>query len=329
MTVTTPHSGLVALAVLCALLFVAIASTEAHAAANAQDSVEFQLKGVLITSTSRRALVNGTDLLEGERLGNIEITAIRMGEVDIRRWSRRLTVPVGATADWELASPVARSSTAHSYGPVRQGETLSEIAESLLVDGVTMNQMMIALYDANRDAFAGNINVLREGATLRVPDQNVAYRRAPVAATAEVIRHAHAWRGARDRQTQPSPVSEPDFYGPVSRGETLSAIAANLSRDQTTVNQMMIALFEANPQALHDNINILRAGAVLRIPGESALRRYSYDTATAVVMRHMDALRHDTAQPHLPPDVADELMTHHDKRISIPGAVPYLLLSIE
>ena len=97
----------------------------------------------------------------------------------------------------------------------------------------------------------------------------------------------------------------------------------------TTINQMMIALFEANPRAFRDNINILKAGALLRIPDETALRRYTHETATAAVLRHMDALRHESAQPRLPPVVIDELMTQRDERIYSPGAVLYSLTSIE
>ena len=32
-----------------------------------------------------------------------------------------------------------------------------------------MNQMMLAIYEANPQAFAGNINYLKEGAILRIP----------------------------------------------------------------------------------------------------------------------------------------------------------------
>ena len=50
-----------------------------------------------------------------------------------------------------------------------------------------MNQMMVALYDANPDAFADNINVLREGAILRVPDREMLSLLAPESATVSDI----------------------------------------------------------------------------------------------------------------------------------------------
>ena len=56
-------------------------------------------------------------------------------------------------------------------------------------------------------------------------------------------------------------------YGPVKKGETLWSIANRSRTGSTTVEQMMIAISRANPEAfLRDNINLLREGAILRIP---------------------------------------------------------------
>jgi FimV-like protein len=56
-------------------------------------------------------------------------------------------------------------------------------------------------------------------------------------------------------------------YGPVQRGETLWPIAQRVRPSGVTTKQMAMALLRANPQAFIDNnINKLRAGAVLTIP---------------------------------------------------------------
>ena len=39
-----------------------------------------------------------------------------------------------------------------------------------------MNQTMLAIFDANPDAFGGNINILRAGASLRIPSADDIYR---------------------------------------------------------------------------------------------------------------------------------------------------------
>jgi len=320
MTTTTVHPGTLKRVLLCSLVLMAILA-HAGVAAESSGGDEFRLKGVLVSQSQRSALIDGAVLREGERVGNIQLLSIRVGEVDIRRGSSVLTVPVGSKADWDRAEPVAQSSSADNYGPIKPGETLSEIAETLLVGDVTLNQMVVALYDTNQDAFDGNINLLREGAILKVPDTNLLHRQAPAMAAAEVVRQTSEWRGSVEPEIRLSSVSEPDAYGPVTRGENLSSIAANLSRNGATINQMMVALFEANPQAFDDNINLLKEGAVLQIPNEAALHRHSYEMATAAVIRHMDALKPVVSQVAIPSVVDDDLMTWLDRRIHLPGAI--------
>ena len=55
---------------------------------------------------------------------------------------------------------------------VRRGETLGKIASELRPDGVSLDQMLLALFRANQDAFDhGNINRLKAGKILSVPDK--------------------------------------------------------------------------------------------------------------------------------------------------------------
>ncbi len=59
----------------------------------------------------------------------------------------------------------------NTYGPVLQGDTLSSIARQVKPEGVNVNQMLVALFRANREAFiANNMNLLRTGVVLKVPD---------------------------------------------------------------------------------------------------------------------------------------------------------------
>jgi pilus assembly protein FimV len=54
---------------------------------------------------------------------------------------------------------------------VVKGDTLGKIARQNLSPGVTLNQMLIAIYRANEDAFIrGNVNLVRAGRILTIPD---------------------------------------------------------------------------------------------------------------------------------------------------------------
>ena len=51
------------------------------------------------------------------------------------------------------------------------------------------------------------------------------------------------------------------------------------------MNQTMLAIFEANPDAFGGNINILRAGAGIRIPTADAITRIDRSGALAEAQR--------------------------------------------
>lgn len=55
---------------------------------------------------------------------------------------------------------------------VKHGDTLSKIAKSNLPEGTNLDQMLVALFRSNKDAFeGGNINRLKTGRILALPDQ--------------------------------------------------------------------------------------------------------------------------------------------------------------
>ena len=72
---------------------------------------------------------------------------------------------------------------------------------------------------------------------------------------------------------------------PVRRGQTLSQIAGELSRQSgASMNQTMVALLRANPEAfIRGNINLLKQGAVLRTPAQEELARVDAAQARAIV----------------------------------------------
>jgi pilus assembly protein FimV len=82
-----------------------------------------------------------------------------------------------------------------TYGEVQRGETLWGIATTLRPSGVTMNQMMVAIYEANPQAFNANMNILRRGAILRIPELNEIQALDARAATAEAQRQTDTWQG--------------------------------------------------------------------------------------------------------------------------------------
>ena len=55
---------------------------------------------------------------------------------------------------------------------VERGDTLSELALQLVGDGVSLNQAMAAIYEANKASFInGSVHLIREGAQIQVPNR--------------------------------------------------------------------------------------------------------------------------------------------------------------
>jgi pilus assembly protein FimV len=95
-------------------------------------------------------------------------------------------------------------------------------------------------------------------------------------------------------EPEPAPVAaeEARKVGPVAPGQTLSEIAGQVRPDAVSVNQMMIALLRANPAAFdQDNVNRLRRGAVLRVPGQDEVTALSAAEAAVLVRQQANAWR--------------------------------------
>ena len=79
---------------------------------------------------------------------------------------------------------------------VQRGETLWSIATRMRPDSrLSINQTMLAIYEANPAAFGGNINVMRAGGALRIPSADDVFRISRGDALAEVRRQHSAWGG--------------------------------------------------------------------------------------------------------------------------------------
>lgn len=97
-------------------------------------------------------------------------------------------------------APVSDNQRSTTYGPVVQGDTLSDIARQISPAGVSLNQVLIAMFRANRNAFIeDNINLLKVGEVLRIPNQGAIAAIPEEEATQEVKVHVADWRGYRNK----------------------------------------------------------------------------------------------------------------------------------
>jgi pilus assembly protein FimV len=76
--------------------------------------------------------------------------------------------------------------------------------------------------------------------------------------------------------------SDPEYR--VKTGDSLARIAGRVKPDAVSLDQMLVSMFRANPDAFSgSNMNRLRAGEILKIPGADAARAISNGEAKSVV----------------------------------------------
>lgn len=114
--------------------------------------------------------------------------------------------PAAAAATEAAVAPPRRTTRpavmeAAHYGPVKPGETLRDIAMKVNHPDVTLDMMIASLYQANQDAFIqGNLNLLKEGKVLRVPDRDTVMRTFSPHQARQLLReHSQSWQDIRGR----------------------------------------------------------------------------------------------------------------------------------
>jgi pilus assembly protein FimV len=152
----------------------------------------------------------------------------------------RIGASPAPAAGARAADTGARGASAGGYS-VRRGDTLSRIAAETKPANATLDQMLVALFNSNRDAFDGeNMNRLRAGTILTVPSAAEAAATAPGEATRTVRLQAADWRAYQGRVAGAAPAAEA-AAGRVAAGKIGTTVeekapAAVPGRDQLKVS---------------------------------------------------------------------------------------------
>jgi pilus assembly protein FimV len=183
-----------------------------------------------------------------------------------------VTRPAPAPAPPPVAAPLpVRTEVGADFGPVQRNDTLWAISQRVRPDpALTTNQVMMAIFRANPNAFDGNINRLRAGAILRIPSRDEMFAMSTGEATAEVRRQTESWQAAApapaerrlelapptDAPRPPAPVTDP-AAPPRELTEALEQLRGELSE-----TRRLVELRDAEIAALQSRLAQLEAEAV-------------------------------------------------------------------
>jgi pilus assembly protein FimV len=140
---------------------------------------------------------------------------------------------------------------------VKRGDTLSRIAGQFAGEGVSVDQMLVALYNRNQEAFDGNMNRLKAGKILSIPDREAA----AAVSTAEArkivsaqVADFNAYRGklAAAAKAAPSAEASPQVAtGKIAPKVEEKAPVAAPGQDQVKVSKTEVAK-DGKPDAKSD-----------------------------------------------------------------------------
>jgi len=128
---------------------------------------------------------------------------------------------------------------------VKQGDYLRKIAQQYKPEGTTEQQMLVALYRANEDAFINkNMNLVRAGRVLSVPDRAAVEGIAPSDANRIVVAQARDFNEYRSRlgaavAAAPAPGTAPQqrATGRITEGAQETAAAPKQPSDQLRITK--------------------------------------------------------------------------------------------
>jgi pilus assembly protein FimV len=110
-----------------------------------------------------------------------------------------------AAVETPKAKPAEPVQAPRIYGPVKSGETLHGIANKVRPADISLEQMMVGLYQANKKAFQNNnMNRLNRGGVLNVPSADAAQAMTRAEAARTVRGHANEWNAYRRKLAEMS-----------------------------------------------------------------------------------------------------------------------------
>jgi pilus assembly protein FimV len=107
-------------------------------------------------------------------------------------------------------TPAPADAGGKTYGPVQPGDTLRKIASGVRPEGVNLDQVLVGIFRSNPDAFINNnMNLLRAGKILKIPDASELSQLSGGEAEKEVRVQTADWNAYRQRVAGAAPETPP------------------------------------------------------------------------------------------------------------------------
>ena len=163
--------------------------------------------------------------------------------------------PVSVAKPPAIRTPPAERMPGARQVTVRPGDNASKIAARNKPASVSLDQMLVALLRGNPEAFAGgNINVIKSGAVVDIPDEQAATALSPGEARQTLIAQSRDFNTFRRKLADGVPATQVDSAGRQTGGQVQAKVddraQASPSPDKLTLSKGAVQL--ANEQSARD-----------------------------------------------------------------------------
>ena len=196
--------------------------------------------------------------------------------------------PITAQQFWRLQVGVAPEQTFARNGLDRAAE-LDDLRFEIVRDSAGRSVVRIT----SPDALTMPVTLLLEATWFRGPS----WPRSRLVREYALEPQSATGGGA---ESPPAGAGALETYGPIRAGDTLWSLADRFRPSGVHTNQMMVAIFEANPRRFGGNMNGMYLGAALRIPEAVQALRLTVVEATEEAILHLEAWLSRSERPVQP-----------------------------
>lgn len=173
------------------------------------------------------------------------VETVRGGGVAAERAASARAATRGAKVAGE---PRASAESGNSH-VVQPGETLRKIAGETKYDGVSLEQMLVGLFQNNPDAFMGqNVNRLKAGAILNIPEKSTVESTSPAEARKVYVAQTGDWNNYRQKlaaSTSKTPAKADDGASQSSAGKITAKVEEKAAPAEQGKDQVKVARSDA------------------------------------------------------------------------------------
>ena len=176
------------------------------------------------------------------------VETVRGGSVAEERLAPPRVAPRPAPAPKVAAEPKPKAESGNTR-LVESGDTLRKIADETRHDGVTLEQMLVGLFQSNQEAFIGkNVNRLKAGAILNIPEKSAVESVSPAEARKIYVAQTSDWNNYRQKlaaSTAKTPAGTDEGGAQSSSGKITAKVEEKAAPAEQGRDQLKVARTDA------------------------------------------------------------------------------------